>query len=254
MQRHMLHNETASGDQPIGHQPAPSDKPVLLVLHQQTSSAGAVGHWLTRNSYRIDIRHPMLGDPLPDDLSGHAAVIVFGGPMSANDNTLDVRREIDWLERPLLDDVPYLGICLGAQMMVRHLGGQISTHKNELVEIGYHDLAPTAEGAALFDWPSKFFQWHGEGFEIPHGGTKLASGERFENQAYRYGRAAFGVQFHPEITELIVRRWTIRGNHMLKRKGAHTGERLLADHLQYNASQRLWLQNFMTYWTSLIRT
>jgi GMP synthase (glutamine-hydrolysing) len=226
--------------------------PVLLLLHQQKSCAGSVGYWLRRHGYEVDVRRPTLGQPLPETLARHSAVIVFGGPMSANDDRDDIRREIDWLAKPLRAELPFLGICLGAQMMVRQLGGRVAPLASASVEVGYHDVRPTPAGHQLFDWPKKCFQWHREGFEIPSGAVRLAAGKRFENQAYRYGRATYGVQFHPEITELILRRWSVTGAPMLKKKGAHKPERLFHDHLLYAQMQRHWLHQFMSHWTSLI--
>lgn len=226
--------------------------PILIVLHQQKSCPGAIGHWLRQNGYLLDVRRPPLGQALPETLAQHSGVIVFGGPMSVNDEREDIRREIDWLSQPLKDDVPYLGICLGAQMMVRQLGGRVTPHPRNMVEVGYHAVRPTAEGRALFNWPCKCFQWHREGFDIPAGAVRLACSRRFENQAYRYGRAAFGVQFHPEITELMLHRWSVLGMQMLKKKGAHKKERLFEDHLCFADQQRAWLHQFMRYWTSLI--
>ena len=238
---------------PVRHGSARSEDPVLLLLHQKTSCAGAVGLWLRRNHYNLDIRHPTLGEKLPDNLDRHAAVIVFGGPMSANDDVPEIRQEIDWLTLPLQEKIPFLGICLGAQMMVRQLGGKIYPHKQSLVEIGYHGVGPTSEGKALFEeWPQRFFQWHSEGFNIPSDAVCLAEGSRFENQAYAYDSHVYGVQFHPEITTSIIDRWSTRASHMLVKKGAHKANRMLADHLIYGEGQHNWLNNFMTHWTSLI--
>jgi hypothetical protein len=99
----------------------PALQPVLVVLHQEMSTPGRVGHHLQGRGYRLDIRRPALGDPLPATLADHAAIVVFGGPMSANDETDFIRREIDWLSVPLREQKPFLGICLGAQMLARHL-------------------------------------------------------------------------------------------------------------------------------------
>ena len=98
-------------------------KPVLIILHQERSSPGRVGHLLLEKGFSLDIRRPVLGDPLPATLEDHAGAVVFGGPMSANDDEDFIRREIDWLSVPLSENKPFLGICLGAQMLVRHLGG-----------------------------------------------------------------------------------------------------------------------------------
>ena len=100
-------------------------KPVLLILHQEHSSPGRVGQTLAKLGYPLDIRRPRFGDPLPETMDDHAGAAIFGGPQSANDNEDFVRREIDWIGVPLRDKKPYLGICLGAQMLARHLGAPV---------------------------------------------------------------------------------------------------------------------------------
>ena len=92
--------------------PRPSSKPrILIVLHQENSSPGRVGHMLLEEGFELDIRRPPLGDSLPETLDGHAGTVVFGGPMSANDEDEFVRRETNWLEIPLRENRPCLGIC-----------------------------------------------------------------------------------------------------------------------------------------------
>src|ERR1700726_2535544 len=70
-------------------------RPVLIVLHQETSTPGRVGNALRLLGHPLDIRRPRFGDPLPETLDGHAGAVIFGGPMSANDPDDYVRREID---------------------------------------------------------------------------------------------------------------------------------------------------------------
>src|SRR5450755_343839 len=94
--------------------------PVLIILHQETSSPGRVGNVLRALGYNLDIRRPRFGDPLPATLEQHAGAVIFGGPMSANDPDDFVRREIDWIDVPLRERRPFLGICLGGQMLARH--------------------------------------------------------------------------------------------------------------------------------------
>src|SRR5690348_13029343 len=98
----------------------PPRSKILVVLHQEQSSPGRVGQALVANGFDLDIRRPPLGDPLPDTLEAHAGAVVFGGPMSANDKDEYVKRETDWLAVPLAENRPFLGICLGAQMLVNH--------------------------------------------------------------------------------------------------------------------------------------
>jgi len=114
--------------------------PVLIVLHQETSSPGRVGNALRALGHPLDIRRPRFGDALPETLDGHAGAVIFGGPMSANDPEDYVRREIDWIAVPLAEKKPYLGICLGAQMMAKHLGARVDYHAEGKAEVGYYPI------------------------------------------------------------------------------------------------------------------
>lgn len=221
---------------------------VLVVLHQDTSSPGRVGQALTRRGYLLDIRRPRYGDPLPDTMADHAGAIVFGGPMSANDEDDFVKREIDWLAVPLAEKKPYLGICLGAQMLVRHLGGTVAPHPRGHAEIGWYRLAPTPAGRDLMAWPSHVYQWHREGFDRPRGAVLLAEGGEFPNQAFRFGPAAYGIQFHPELTLAMMHRWTVRGAHRLDMPGAQGPQDHFEGRHLWDAQTRLWLDRFLDLW------
>src|ERR1700750_467948 len=83
--------------------------PVLIVLHQETSTPGRVGNALRALGHTLDIRRPRFGDPLPETLDLHAGAVIFGGPRSANDPDDYVRQEIDWIEVPLREQRPFLG-------------------------------------------------------------------------------------------------------------------------------------------------
>ncbi|QKV19892.1 glutamine amidotransferase [Oricola thermophila] len=219
--------------------------PVLIVLHQETSTPGRVGQMLTRMGFPLDIRRPPLGDPLPATLAAHSGAVVFGGPMSANDGDDHVRTEIDWMGVPLKEDKPLIGICLGAQMLVRHLGGTVQGRPDGLVEIGWYPLRATAEGRALMDWPEMIYQFHREGFSLPAGAVRLATGETYENQALRYGNNAWGVQFHAELTQVMMQRWVVRGAHRFDLPGAQQAREHLQGRLLYDAPVRRWLEEFL---------
>ncbi len=113
---------------------------------------------------------------------------------------------------PLKEAKPLLGVCLGAQMLARHLGHRVYRHPEGKVEIGYYPIVPTEAGEALCaaPFPTHVYQWHREGFDLPRGATLLAAGSDFEAQAFRYGPAAYGLQFHPEVTYAMMCRWTLR--------------------------------------------
>lgn len=189
---------------------APDRKPVLIVLHQEHSTPGRVGLRLVARGHRLDIRRPRFGDPLPETLSDHAGVVIFGGPMSANDGDDFIRIETEWVKVPLREEAPLLGLCLGAQMIARHLGAPVSPDPEGRVEVGFYPLRPTEAGRALMQWPDRVHHFHREGFDLPAGAVLLAEGDIFRNQAFSYGPAAFGLQFHIELTNAMVGRWTRR--------------------------------------------
>src|SRR5437016_203323 len=110
-------------------------KPVLVILRQAASTPGRAGELLRRKGFDLDIRRPTIGEALPKTLEEHSGVISFGGPMSANDPDINIKREIDWLSVPLAENRPYLGICLGAQMLVKNLGGNVAAAEGEITEI-----------------------------------------------------------------------------------------------------------------------
>lgn len=221
---------------------------VLILLHQEHSSPGRVGQRLAARGYDLDIRRPRFGDSLPRSLEEHAGVVIFGGPMSANDQDLFLKRETDFIGVALSEGAPFLGICLGAQMLVRHLGGRVFPHPRGCAEIGFYPLQPTPAGRALMDWPSTVYQWHREGFDLPRGCELLAKGELFENQAFRYGPSAFGFQFHFELTYAMVCRWTVHGAHRFDLPGAHPRHRHIADWYRYDPPVKAWLDRLLDRW------
>jgi len=227
-------------------------KPVLVVLHQEMSTPGRVGHHLKTLGYELDARRPALGEPLPETLANHSAVVVFGGPMSANDDSDFIKRETEWIEVPLKEKKPYLGICLGAQMLARHIGGKVDFHPEGKAEVGYYPLRATAAGReVLSDWPGYIYQWHREGIELPRDATLLAEGDMFPVQAFRYGPAAFGVQFHAEVSHAMMCRWTTRGHSRMELPGAKPREEHFADRPIYDPAIRTWLGAFLDRWLTL---
>ena len=225
-----------------------SPLPVLVVLHQESSNPGRVGNALRALGHPLDIRRPRFGDALPETLDEHAGAIIFGGPMSANDGDDYVRREIDWIEVPLREQRPFLGICLGAQMLARQLGARVAPHPQGRAEIGYYPIRPTDAGQALCpDWPEWVYHWHREGFELPVGAELLAEGDDFPVQAFQHGHA-FGFQFHPDVTYAMMHCWTTRGSERMEAPGAHPPHQHFAHRAVNDVTERAWLKNFIDGW------
>ncbi|MDP9837451.1 GMP synthase (glutamine-hydrolyzing) [Neorhizobium huautlense] len=219
--------------------------PILVVLHQERSSPGRVGQMLVEKGYPLDIRRPALGESLPPTLADHSGAVIFGGPMSANDEHDYVRDEIDWIKVPLKENKPYLGICLGAQMLVRHLGGKVHADKQGMTEIGWYPIRPTEHGRLLTHWPKMVYQWHREGFEVPRGAKLLAEGDAYPHQAIRYGDNAWGVQFHAELTRAMMQRWVVHGAERFTMPNAQVGSRHLEGRMLFDQPLKEWLWNYL---------
>ncbi|MFY8101544.1 MAG: glutamine amidotransferase [Allorhizobium sp.] len=225
--------------------PRDRKQPVLIVLHQERSSPGRVGQMLEEKGYALDIRRPLLGQELPKTLKDHAGAVVFGGPMSANDPDDYIKTEINWLDVPLKEDKPFLGICLGAQMLVRHLGGKVEADREERTEIGWYPIHPTEHGRLLMHWPKMVYHFHREGFSLPRGAKLLATGDVYPNQAFRYGENAWAVQFHAELTRAMMHRWVVHGAHRFVLPNAQQGREHLEGRMIFDAPLKAWLSDFL---------
>ncbi len=223
-------------------------KNILIILHQEHSTSGRVGPLLQKRGYHLDIRKPRFGDKLPESLDDHAAVIVFGGPMSANDSDDFIKTETDWVGVALKEQAPFLGICLGAQMLARHIGGRVDYHPEGKVEIGYRRLEVTDAGSAMMDWPETVYHWNREGFEVPASANLLATGDIFCHQAFSYGPSAFGIQFHSELTLAMMHRWTVLGAPRLELPCAQPPREHLNGRAIHDHGTLRWLNNFLDLW------
>ena len=221
-------------------------KRVLLVVHQAHSDPGRVARLMRQMGYVLDIRRPSGGDALPETMDAHTGAVIFGGPMSANDETDFIRAEIDWIPTILESGKPFLGICLGGQILTRALGGRVGIHPEGLSEAGYYPLQPTAAGEPLFRDVTHMYQFHREGMDLPRGAERLAGSERFENQAFRFGNA-YGLQFHPEVTQKIMRRWT-SSDSWRTRLGVQPPEEHFRGRRRHEASIVRWTRNFLETW------
>ena len=145
-------------------------------------------------------------------LDRYAALIVLGGPMNADeiDRHPNLAAEVDMIGEAVERGVSVLGICLGAQLLAKALGG--SVRRNPVREVGWHDVELTPAGAsdpvlATFSRRQRVFQWHEDGIELPNGCVHLARSEASEVQAFRYGDLAYGFQFHLEVDPSLIDRW-----------------------------------------------
>ena len=224
-------------------------KNALLILHQKRSRTGDLGIKLIKRGYSLDIRRPSIGDKLPETMDNHDLAIIFGGPMSVNDlNMSYIKYEIDWINVVLESKKPFLGICLGAQMFIKNLGGEVECNTENSSEIGFFNIKPTTSGLNLFKDQKTFFHWHNEGFNLPSCCELLAEGERFKNQAFKCNKC-FGIQFHPEVNFRLHLLWlyyvSLYSPKKLIVNGAQNLIKQINLRIKHNRNISLWLDNFL---------
>lgn len=224
-------------------------KKYLLVKHSKGWDVDRVAAWMRAEGKDHEWCYPADGDSFPDaDL--YAGVVVFGGAGSANDDVEWVREELKFIERILARDVPFFGICLGGQMLAKVLGAEVSCHPASVREVGFHPVFPTPDSGDFLTETLTVMQWHSEGFSLPDGSVRIASGELFENQAFRYSDRHFAVQFHPEVNPAALEIWQERNK---KRESGRlddcTRKLHMAEAVQHDQQISTWLNDFMYRWT-----
>jgi GMP synthase (glutamine-hydrolysing) len=183
----------------------------LILQHLACEQPGVFGDVLAERGADTVTLELDEGDPLPDWRS-FDAILAMGGPMSVNDDA-----EHPWLteEKRLIGEAvragrPYWGACLGVQLLAASLGARVYPGPEPEVGVMPVRLTDDALRDPVFaglprDLPA--LQWHGDTFDLPEGAVRLAGSDRYPNQAFRWGRFAYGVQFHVEVSMDMAESW-----------------------------------------------
>lgn len=184
-----------------------------VVEHEPGCPLDRLGGWLSSAGAAVRVIRPYDGDPVPS--SPGSGLIVLGGQMSAYDDGV-----APWLPavRALLrvaaeGATPTLGICLGAQLLAVACGGRVEVDAAPGRESGVVDvrwLASAAEDPLVSGLPDPFPgpSMHADAVvSLPAGAVLLGSSAMYPHQAFRVGAAAWGVQFHPEVSEPTFAGW-----------------------------------------------
>jgi GMP synthase-like glutamine amidotransferase len=184
---------------------------VLIVQHVDMDGPGSIRTQLRDNGIPYRVLTLERNEPFPklDDLTH---VILLGGPMNVyeEDAYSFLKQEDLFVKEAIQRGKQILGICLGSQLIAKALGARV--YRAPVKEIGWYGLSLTDEGRRdriFSDLPGAFpvFQWHEDTFDLPKAAKLIATSDPVSNQAFRYGDNAYGLQFHPEVTEEMIRDW-----------------------------------------------
>lgn len=185
-------------------------KPILFLQHCWDNHKAYLGDLLQQ----AEISHVVVmveHEPLPDP-ADYAAIIALGGPQHVYQQEASpyLAKEEAFIRSALELGIPYLGICLGAQLLAKALGASVKVHT--LTEIGFSSVKITQTGqqdplfAHLPD-SQQVFQWHSDTFDLPQGATLLATSAETAHQAFRVGKHAYGLQYHIEVDDTTLDTW-----------------------------------------------
>lgn len=184
---------------------------ILIIKHIEIEGPGTLGEFFKETGWKTKVVELGKGDTFPS-MDECEAIVSLGGPMNVYETHKYpfLEKEDALLKEALKEEVPVLGICLGAQLLAKAAGAKVRKAKQK--EIGWYKVDLTQEsmndpllkglGKSL-----KVFQWHEDTFDIPAGGVRLAESQACANQAFRIGPNAYGLQFHIEITPEMVESW-----------------------------------------------
>jgi GMP synthase (glutamine-hydrolysing) len=185
---------------------------IYVFQHVECETLGTFAERMANRAVRADYVRLFAGESVPDDTAAAAALIFLGGPMSVNDEArypyLAVEKAT--IRSALRAGQPVLGVCLGAQLLAAAAGARVFPGARP--EIGWEPVSLTMEGrldavVSSMAQLAAVFHWHGETFDLPQGAARLAFSALTINQAFRLGRAAYGLQFHLEVDAAMIQSW-----------------------------------------------
>jgi GMP synthase-like glutamine amidotransferase len=198
-------------------------KQAVILQHLRREGPGMIVELCRERGLQPDVRRLDLGAPVPDTLAPGDLLVIMGGPMGVADvgdpRFAYLDREVELARRLLARQQPMLGVCLGSQLLAHAAGSRVYPNlrpdRNGVLqparEVGFGQvrLLGTEHEPALAGLPAQLdvLHWHGDTFELPANGVRLAESDLCANQAFRLGKRVFGLQFHIEVDAALTRLW-----------------------------------------------
>ena len=238
------------------------NKPILILRNVPRENPGLIEILLKEHNIEYQIID-FESSTVIDSIEKYSALIVLGGPDSANDLTPKMQNELTLIRNAIQLQIPYLGICLGLQTLVKAMGG--SVEKCQANEIGFRDpknnffkIKLTSKGRKdkLFkNLPNYLtvFQLHGETVKLTPLMSLLATGDFYNNQIVKIGETAYGIQSHFELTFDLLESWITEDSDLLKLNAEQIRSDFKTIKSDYQNTGRQLFFNFLTI-IGLIKT
>lgn len=223
---------------------------ILVIKNVSIEGPGTIGEFFKNTKWQVETIELRKSDGLPVDLEHIEAVIILGGPMNVYEEVEFpfLKDEDLFLKQAIEEEVPILGVCLGAQLLAKACGSKV--RRSEKEEIGWDRVSLTKNGKRdpLFRGMGEeldVFQWHQDTFEIPEKAALLATSNNCKNQAFRFGKNAYGLQFHIEVTDKEIEDWSDEYEDNSELSSQLKAQKMLIDY--YRMKERFNEQAYMIY-------
>jgi GMP synthase (glutamine-hydrolysing) len=224
---------------------------VLVFQHDPFEDLGVFAEVLEKEGRSCRVIRLFHGEMPAEDWERIRALIILGGPMSANDEEQYpfLRWEKRIIRAAIDEAVPTLGVCLGAQLIAATLGAAV--YPGPIREFGWYPITVTPHGqvdSLLGYLPENatVFQWHSEGFGLPPGAIRLASSVNYENQAFRLGKNIYALQFHLEVTPRMIDHWVNARSKELAQAPYVVPDKIRADTQSYSGTLKYCGERFLS--------
>jgi len=232
-------------------------KTALVIRHLAFEDLGLFERTIQAAGYQIRYLEAGMDELTWIEPLDPALLIILGGPIGASDE-IDypfIEDELAIIKARLNNDLPTLGICLGAQLMARALGAKVYAGAEK--EIGWAPLQLTEAGKQsplrhLSAEHAHVLHWHGDTFDIPEGATHLAATNVIKNQAFAWKKRGLALQFHPEVSAQGMERWYIGHSVEIQQTDGVSIEQLRAESQKYAYEMDVYANRFMEEWLESI--
>lgn len=232
-------------------------KPVLIISHIACEHPGYLCDFLDGRNISYQKARLENEERLPGRPEQFSGVVLLGSPVSVYDPLPWIAKEIALVEQAVQLNLPVLGICFGAQLLAKALGGEVCSAGS--MQIGWHSVTLTPQGKTLFNetqLPDEFeaFEWHGDTFSLPQGAVPLFTGDCIEQQGF-YFENCLALQFHPEITKSMIYEWLERYSHCLEKRNPciQNREQILQNIRQRLTEQRRVADMLFGWWLDRVK-
>ena len=189
---------------------------VIVLQHIKIEDPGYIKALMLKEGVNLTTVELDEGEKIPNDLNKFDAMFCMGGPMDTW-----MEKDYPWLveEKKVIKEFvvnlkkPYLGFCLGCQLLGEAVGGKVAKSNNSEIGMLNINFLEDKKNDHLFSkFPEKIttLQWHSyevQGLEDNHDVTLLASSSETKYQIFKYQNHAYGIQFHIEIKDSTVNEW-----------------------------------------------